>query len=348
MNYEHPPEGCEVEAKNPELIGRVIHGDCFDIFPTIKEKVNLVFVDLPYGQTDCQWDIKIDLAKMWEELKKITADNAVYVFTCTSKFGYELIASNPKMFSYDLVWEKSGIIGFLNAKIAPLRKHEMLYIFYRSREIDRRIKDLKGREYAALVKQYLTKADIKAIKADGKYGYICHFFSGPDAYQFHYPAKKTYSYLIEKFKLKDMPGFLSYDEMLALRDPKDYKESRTYNPQMTKGKPYSTKGNPEKKARKLAIYSTKIKPKKAVNNGTRYPVSILKFKSDKEKLHPTQKPQSLCEWVIKTYSNPGELVLDFCAGSGSTAVACRTTKRAFICIEKEKKYYNMILKRLNF
>ena len=77
-----------------------------------------------------------------------------------------------------------------------------------------------------------------------------------------------------------------------------------------------------------------------------YPKSILTFAYDKEKLHPTQKPISLFEYLVKTYTNENDLVLDNCAGSGTTAIACLNTKRQFIVMEKEQKYYDIILKRV--
>ena len=108
------------------------HSDCFDEFKNIRDNiVDLVCVDLPYGQTDCKWDTAIDLSKMWDELKRICKDECVYVFFCTVKFGHSLISSNKKWFRYDLVWQKSRSIGFLSANKMPLRNHEMIYIFYK-------------------------------------------------------------------------------------------------------------------------------------------------------------------------------------------------------------------------
>lgn len=78
---------------------------------------------------------------------------------------------------------------------------------------------------------------------------------------------------------------------------------------------------------------------------TGYPTSIIKFKNDKG-LHPTQKPVALFEYLIKTYTNEGDLVLDNCAGSGTTAIACINTKRDYILIEKEKEYIDIINKRI--
>lgn len=95
----------------------------------MSNKIDLVLVDLPYGQTACKWDTIIDLKKMWIELKNICTEKCVYVFFCTTKFGFQLIQSNEKWFRYDLVWKKSKKIGFFNANKQPMRQHEMIYIF---------------------------------------------------------------------------------------------------------------------------------------------------------------------------------------------------------------------------
>jgi len=104
---------------------------CFDEFKHIEnDLVDLVLVDLPYGATSCKWDRKINLEKMWDELKRICTDKCIYIFFTTTRFGYELIKSNIKWFKYDMSWVKSRKVGFLNANNAPLRQHEMIYIFY--------------------------------------------------------------------------------------------------------------------------------------------------------------------------------------------------------------------------
>jgi site-specific DNA-methyltransferase (adenine-specific) len=105
--------------------------DCMNILDTLDHEIDLVILDLPYGQTDCDWDKKIDLNLLWTKLKRISKINTCYIFFTTTKFGIELIQSNPKWFRYDLVWHKSNSgAGFLNAKKMPLRSHEMLYVFY--------------------------------------------------------------------------------------------------------------------------------------------------------------------------------------------------------------------------
>jgi len=112
--------------------GALINGDCIEVMKEIETgSVDLVFCDLPYGITSCSWDIKIDLEKFWKEINRITKETTPIFFTTTTKFGVELIMSNPKNFRYDLVWVKSASCGFMNAKKMPMRKHEMIYVFYR-------------------------------------------------------------------------------------------------------------------------------------------------------------------------------------------------------------------------
>ena len=91
--------------------------------------IDLVFCDLPYGQTSCKWDSKIDLHELWKQLKRVIKPTTPIFFTCSTKFGYELIKSNEKWFRYDLAWEKSSPCGFLNTKQMPMRRHEMIYVF---------------------------------------------------------------------------------------------------------------------------------------------------------------------------------------------------------------------------
>ena len=110
---------------------KLLNGDCLEKLKELEPKsVDLVFCDLPYGQTSCEWDNKINLTDLWKELKRISKPTTPFFFTCSTKFGYELIKSNEKWFKYDLVWEKSAPCGFLCAKKMPMRKHEMIYVFY--------------------------------------------------------------------------------------------------------------------------------------------------------------------------------------------------------------------------
>ena len=91
--------------------------------------------------------------------------------------------------------------------------------------------------------------------------------------------------------------------------------------------------------------STLLKPLNIEHEGF-FPLSIQKFPKEKKSLHPTQKPVALFEYLIKTYTNEGDLVLDNCAGSGTTGVACKNTNRNFILIEQDEKYCEIANQRL--
>lgn len=231
----------------------IINADCFDEFKNIKDNtIDLVCVDLPYGQTACKWDSVIDLLKMWDELKRICKDECVYVFFCTTKFGHSLISSNKKWFRYDLVWGKNRTLGFLSANKAPLRTHEMIYVFYKKWNI--------------------------------------------------------------------------------------------YNPQKTIGKPYKMIRN---KKGNIGVYGKDYHRTSINNNGDRYPTSIIKYNLPKKSIHKTQKPTDILEWIIKTYSNENDIVLDFTMGSGSTIEACINTNRRYIGIEKDTEIFNTAKNRID-
>ena len=126
-----------------------------------------------------------------------------------------------------------------------------------------------------------------------------------------------------------------------------YKRQPIYNPQMESGPAYLRKGG--KRTGKQCIRPNSSLEKRAdtVNFGTRYPSSIQKFSNGNNKsLHPTQKPVPLLEYLIRTYTNPGMLVLDNCMGSGSTGVACVNTGRKFIGMELDPGYFEVAKQRI--
>ena len=242
-------------------MNQIHNDDCFNVIDTLEtNSVDMVLVDLPYGQTDCKWDICIDLDIMWEKLSRIGKDRCNYVFFVTTKFGNHIINSKPKWFRYDLVWQKYNAVGFLTAKKMPLRAHEMIYIFRKT------------------------------------------------------PTPKGTPWI--------------------------------YNPQKTAGKPYNidnTKGD----RKNVEVYSIKDLPYLPNVSGDRHPCSVFKINHDKVKFHPTQKPLELCEWLIKTYSNEGDVVLDFCMGSGTSIVASIQTKRNYIGVEKDPDIFQIAKERIN-
>ena len=151
------------------------HGDCLEIMKSIPDKsVDLIICDLPYGclsvegkskispekakqiwgnwaeknlqsyGNGCAWDIKIDLKAFWEQVKRIRrSDHSPTIHFCTTKFGYELIQSNPDEFRYDLVWDKQRGVSFLSANKMPMRSHEMIYVFSKAGAFYER-KDITG------------------------------------------------------------------------------------------------------------------------------------------------------------------------------------------------------------
>lgn len=126
-----------------------------------------------------------------------------------------------------------------------------------------------------------------------------------------------------------------------------YNNQSTYNPQMTNGVKWNRGGKKEHKTNTLG-------DSVLFNNGSdktdiKYPKNLIEFSNaDKTKnVHPTQKPVELMEYLIKTYTNENETVLDFTMGSGTTGVACKNTNRKFIGIEMNDKYFDIAEKRIN-
>jgi site-specific DNA-methyltransferase (adenine-specific) len=132
-----------------------------------------------------------------------------------------------------------------------------------------------------------------------------------------------------------------------------YKNPPIYNPQKTTGhKPINTYTKKPEVQNKTELYGNMNKLISGGGDTDRYPRSVLVFPSDKQKnkldgtIHPTQKPLALCEYLIKTYTNEGDLVLDNTAGSGTTGLAAKNTNRKYILIEKEEKWCQVIRKRI--
>lgn len=241
------------------MIDKIYNEDCLIGMQRIPDgSVDFVLTDLPFEITACDFDVKIDLTRFWEEINRVTKRSAAIALFANGKFLIELAASNLKEYRYKWVWQKSLATGFLNAKKMPLKAHEDILVFYRK-----------------------------------------------------------------------LP---------------------TYNPQFITGKPYQRKcftgsDNYQQFKGGLKIW------KDTENEGWRYPVDVQKFKIPfsggvGDKTHPTQKPVDLLEYLIKTYTNEGELVLDATIGSGSTAVAAINTGRHFIGFETEKKFYDIANERI--
>ena len=221
-------------------------GDCLELMKDIPDgSVDLVLTDPPYGTTACKWDSVIPFEPMWEQLNRIIKPNGAICLFGSEPFSSALRMSNIKNFKYDWIWQKSNVMGFLNAKKRPLKETENISVFNskvyypQGLEINEKGKNRRGKQTETL----------------GKYE----------------PINKS-----------------------------EYKN---------------------------------------------YPRTVLQFKSERG-CHPTQKPVPLLEYLIRTYTNEGETVLDFTMGSGSTGVACVNTGRRFIGIELDEGYFNIAKKRI--
>ena len=223
-------------------------------------------------------------------------------------------------------------------------EHENIYVFSDADDDLENKKNKELRSYAEKVKKYIGKS-LKIIdKKIGNQG-IHHFYSFTST-QFGIPIEKNYNKLIEIYKINEMEGFIDYK---TLKSKWDDEMVNTYNPQKTEGKPYKTKGKGT-----VGVYNSKRTDND--NKGDRHPTSIypetiettiLEHNNPVKSLHRTQKPTSLCEWLIKTYSNEGDTVMDFTMGSGTTGMACKNTKRKFIGVEMDKDIFKVAKDRLN-
>ena len=120
-----------------------------------------------------------------------------------------------------------------------------------------------------------------------------------------------------------------------------YKSQPIYNKQYTYSKPYKAVNG----SKDSSVWGKFKFGMNKSSDGERNPISVLEYKQEKG-LHPTQKPVKLCEYLIKTYTNEGDIVLDNCMGSGTTAIACINTNRNYIGFELDKGYYDIILERI--
>jgi DNA modification methylase len=251
---------------------KLINADCLIAMKDIPDKsIDMILCDLPYevlhkNNPHAQWDRKIPFDKLWEQYNRVIKDNGAIVLFAQGMFTAELMMSNPKMWRYNLVWDKCRVTGFLNANRMPMRCHEDICVFYKS-----------------------------------------------------------------------LP---------------------TYNPQYTDGEPNHSRGNGvhketnrcygKYKSGRTYDYDKQIKKVAPTHPNEKFPKSIISIKKEHETkvYHPTQKPVALLEYLIKTYSNEGETILDNTMGSGSTGVAAKRLNRNFIGIELNEKYFKIAVKRI--
>lgn len=314
------------------------NGDCLEVMKNIEEKsVDMILCDLPYGTTGCRWDSIIPFEPLWEHYQRIVKDCGVIALFSAQPFTTKLIGSNIKNYKYSWYWIKNNTTGFQFSKYQPMRKVEDINIFYNS--------DVGNAGHFENVRKYLTDErdksgfsakDFRELLGSHMAGH--YFTSGK---QFVLPSKSAYS------KLQTTGYFQKpYAELKKLYESEKPDRIKTvYNPQGLKE--YDTpKFNARKKAKEDSIVNDTL-DKAHYSKFYNYPNNVLKYGYDKERLHPTQKPVPLLEYLIKTYTNEGDIVLDNCMGSGSTGVAAANTNRKFIGIEKDKVYYKIASDRID-
>lgn len=288
-----------------------ICGNCLEILPQIPENsIDMVLCDLPYHITRNSWDSPIPLEDY------IIIGEHIVTFSELNKALWDprkrQWAKEHKEFHH-LLTRPMGEIAFFwkNNKRFGLWSH-----------------------YKRLIKLH---------------GIIVLFGAGMFSAELMSTGKDLWRYNII-WEKNHPTGFLNANRM-PLRNHENihifYRKLPVYHPQKTTGH-----------TRKVSTAQHKRNSKKTTNYGKhgmvtydsteRYPTSVWKFPSDREKstIHPTQKPVALCEELIKTYTEEGAFVLDNCAGSFTTAVACDNLNRNWIAIEKEESYFDLGLRRV--
>jgi len=321
-------------------------GDCLVESQNIADgSVDLILTDLPYGTTACSWDEIIPFEPMWKEFYRVLRPNGFLVLTASQPFTTKLINRNIDIFSHQWIWEKVGSNGNpLLANKMPLKNFEDVIVFsneYKPYDYDG---NSPLRTYFKKVMEFIG-LNLKQINLKLGHRRAEHTFYITST-QFELCTEVTYNELVSVFNIDTMNGFETYTSLIDIDNA--FKETlpkyeRVYNPQMTEGKAYTLK-----QGRIGEAYGgTKKEMIVTENNGDRYPKSILSIGYCKDKLHPTQKPVELMEYLIKTYTNEEMTVFDATMGSGSTGVACKKTGRHFIGIEKDEKYFELAVRRVS-
>jgi len=113
-------------------VNQIIHGDCLEILPQVADKsIDLILADLPYNLTQAEWDLEIDLNKLWIQFRRIIKERGAIICMASGIFTGKLMMSAPDLFKYSLVWKKNKVTGWLNAKKMPMRAHEDILVFYK-------------------------------------------------------------------------------------------------------------------------------------------------------------------------------------------------------------------------
>lgn len=279
--------------------------------------VDLVLCDPPYGTIKgmkyngmaTHWDDALDPAAIFKELNRVTRMNGAIVLFSQEPYTSRLIneAHGNLPFSYRMVWLKDHFGNALAAKKAPVSFYEDILVFFKKYETQA-LHPL--RDYVKQLFSFIGKDKRTLFSEMGHQG-VCHFLRY-ETTQFNLCTARTYKQLCDLYGIDKEEWFKPFSELEAIN--KQFKDSfkRCFN----------------------------------LPEGQKYKSNVLQYKKDYDGFHPTQKPVALMEDLVRTYSNPGNLVLDFTMGSGSTGVACVNTSRSFIGIERDPGYFNVATSRI--
>jgi site-specific DNA-methyltransferase (adenine-specific) len=295
------------------------NNDCLKIYKNIKNSsIDLILCDPPYGtiqnlklnwRKKIDWDIQIDIDDFFLMANHLLRQNGKMIVFGQEPFTSKLI-QNTKYnieFNYRLIWQKNHFANSWMAKKAPLNLFEDIIVFTKKYDT---LYDHPLRLYSKKIHIFINK-NIKDINKILGHRKAEHFFYH-NTMQFGLCTKEVYQELINVFKINIMPDFISYDDCYKINKKYKSKYKSTYNLPADK----------------------------------KYKSNIFRYNKDKKNMHPTQKPVLLLQDLICTYSNPNDLVLDNCMGSGSTGIAAMNTKRNFIGIEKDTEIFEMAEQRL--
>lgn len=251
-------------------LDKIYNIDCLEGMRQIDDfSIDCIICDPPYEvlnkkNQNAQWDKSLPLDKMWEQYNRIIKDDGAILIFGSGMFTAKLMMSQPKLWRYNLIWDKCRTTGFFNAKRMPLRRHEDIMVFYKS-----------------------------------------------------------------------LP---------------------TYHPQMNIGKPCHPRGKVKRefsnncygKDDGTRYYARNVQNDELGQQAEKYPTSIVRFEKehDAKVSHPTQKPVALIQWLIRTFTDEGQIVLDNTIGSGTTAVAAIRERRHFIGFELDKGYFDIAQERI--
>ena len=309
----------------------LLNGDCLEEMKGLDDNsVDFIFCDLPYGQTSCKWDCCIDLCLFWKEIMRIKKTNTPIFMTTTTKFGVSLINSAPKKcpFRYDLVWVKSAPAGFLSAKKMPMRKHEMVYVFYEKLPFY----DLSSHKHKFLRERKEEWCDKTGLHGEDKNIPKTEFKYEPPLPVSVLKEGGEYNHIYGNIKdmdyqhLKGKMGNPVYEPPLPVSVVKEEKMNTLYGDVNIKELDIERKD-------RTSAYEPPL------------PTTMLEIKSTRGK-HSTEKPVALMEWLLKYFSKEGDVVLDPTMGSGSTGVACKNMNRNFIGIEMDEEIFEVACERV--